>query len=78
MTSPRASAIRASQHPTQPRDEIVAKFLSANSPETGSINDGLRRCLWDAEHRGLPDGIRVLVGLRTRVLNKDEVPIPAK
>jgi hypothetical protein len=43
--------------------QIVAMFLSANPPETGERNDGLRRYVWNAEAIGLPDRIRVHAAL---------------
>jgi hypothetical protein len=50
---------RHTTHPPRPRviKQVVAMFLSANSPEMGRISDG-RRLRWNAEHCGLPEGIR--------------------
>lgn len=38
-------------------------FLSANSPEMGRRSEELRRFVWNAEHQGLPNGIRVFPAL---------------
>jgi hypothetical protein len=60
-----AGAIGTSQNIRRSRvmKEIVAMFLSANSPEMGRRNEELRRFVWNAEHQGLPDGIRVFAAL---------------
>jgi hypothetical protein len=43
--------------------QIVAMFLSACPPRTGEINPGLRRFVWNAETKRLPEGIRIYVAL---------------
>jgi hypothetical protein len=43
--------------------QIVAMLLSACPPQTGAINPGLRRFVWNADSKGLPDGVRVYVAL---------------
>lgn len=43
--------------------QIIAMMLSASPPAVGRINDGLRRFGWNAEEKGLPDGIRLFTAL---------------
>jgi hypothetical protein len=62
---PAAQSIRLSQLIRRSRimKQIVAMFLSANPPETGRINSGLRRFVWNAPQTGLPADIRVHAAL---------------
>jgi hypothetical protein len=43
--------------------EIAAMMLSASSPELGRVNPMLRKFVWNAEAKGLPEGIRAYLAL---------------
>lgn len=64
-TEPTKQWIRLSQRIYRSRimKQLVAMFLSANSPKMGAINPGLRRFVWNAQVTGLPEGIRVHAAL---------------